>query len=79
MGRNCIKCGEAIPEGRLKILPNTQTCVKHSSAEKKVGMPVTYGQGDHTYVELAVIEAEDYNRIERQSRTTRGTDFGFGL
>lgn len=74
MSRNCIKCGKAIPENRLKILPNTLTCTEHSVAEKKVGMPVTYGQGDHTYVELSVMEAEDYHRMERQSRTTRSSN-----
>ncbi len=33
MARQCIICNIDIPEGRLKILPPTKTCVNHSSTE----------------------------------------------
>lgn len=26
----CVVCGDPIPVGRLKVLPNAQTCVKHT-------------------------------------------------
>jgi len=32
--RNCKVCGIQIPEGRIKILPNTVTCVEHSETSK---------------------------------------------
>jgi len=32
MEKYCITCGIQIPEGRVKILPNTKTCVEHSTA-----------------------------------------------
>jgi len=33
MARQCVVCNTDIPEGRLKILPNTKTCVNHSTTE----------------------------------------------
>ena len=30
----CKVCGNEIPEGRLKVLPETNTCVQHSTQEK---------------------------------------------
>ena len=33
MARQCVVCNTDIPEGRLKILPNTKTCVSHSTTE----------------------------------------------
>jgi hypothetical protein len=75
---NCKICGTEIPIARLKALPGTNTCVKHSLAEKKIGTPISLGQGDHTYVELNIMEAEEFRRIEKL-RTTRSSDSGFGL
>ena len=31
MARKCIVCNTDIPEGRVKILPHTKTCVNHST------------------------------------------------
>lgn len=76
MVKTCIRCGKLIPEGRLKILPKTETCVEHSDIEKKVGTPITYGEGDHTYVELNIMDAKDYKRIEKSRQTSRSTEFG---
>jgi len=33
MARKCIVCQADIPEGRVKILPHTKTCVNHSTTE----------------------------------------------
>lgn len=73
--KTCIECGVEIPSARLKALPGTKTCVKHSTSEKKVGVPVAHGQGDHTYVELEIMEAEDYNRITQQQKSTSRGEF----
>jgi hypothetical protein len=74
---NCIKCGVKIPEARLKAIPGTVTCVKHSSASKLVGVPVNLGQGDHCYTELAIMDAETFDKFERL-RTGRGKANGVG-
>lgn len=31
--KRCIKCGEEICHERLEVLPDTNTCVKHSNAK----------------------------------------------
>ncbi len=33
MERRCIICNVVIPQGRINILPETKTCVNHSSTE----------------------------------------------
>jgi len=38
MMRKCSVCNEDINPKRLEILPNTQTCVQHSTVEKKVAV-----------------------------------------
>lgn len=73
MLRNCKVCNQPIPEARLKVLPNTLTCVNHSSSEKKVGIPITLGQGDHTYVELSIMESEEYKRLQQISKRELNT------
>jgi len=65
---NCKICGKEIPEARLKALPGTKTCIDHSATEKKVGVPISLGQGDHTYVELNIMEAEDHKQFQKLNR-----------
>ncbi len=67
----CIVCGTDIPPKRIEILgPSTNTCVNHSTANKKVGIPVTLGQGDHTYTELNIMEQETYEKLEKLKRNS---------
>jgi hypothetical protein len=54
------KCGVQIPAARLKILPNTHTCVNCSDVKTKKPVIVQHGQGDHTYIETIFLEHEDY-------------------
>jgi hypothetical protein len=63
MSRKCITCGIEIDPRRIAILPNTQTCTKHSTAEKKVAVTVQKGEGDHTWIETYAVEREDYDRM----------------
>ncbi len=62
--RKCSVCNEEINPKRLEILPNTQTCVEHSTVEKKVAVTVQMGQGDHTWTETFAVEREEYDRLE---------------
>lgn len=42
----CIVCGTEIPEGRLKALPETKTCVNHSTATRFAANIVSYGNAE---------------------------------
>ena len=42
----CIVCGTEIPEGRLKAVPGTKTCVNHSTATKFAANVVSYGNAE---------------------------------
>lgn len=63
MSRQCITCGIEIDPRRIKILPQTQTCTQHSTAEKKVAVTVQMGEGDHTWIETYAVEREDYDKM----------------
>ena len=63
MSRKCITCGIEIDPRRIAILPETQTCTQHSTAEKKVAVVVQKGEGDHTWIETYAVEREDYDRL----------------
>ena len=63
MSRKCITCGIEIDPRRIKILPQTQTCTQHSTAEKKVAVTVQMGEGDHTWIETYAVEREDYDKM----------------
>ena len=54
------KCGVQIPAARLKILPNTHTCVYCSDVKTKKPVIVQRGQGDHTYTETVFLVHDDY-------------------
>ena len=63
MSRQCITCGVEIDPRRIKILPHTQTCTQHSTAEKKVAVTVQMGEGDHTWIETYAVERADYDKM----------------
>jgi hypothetical protein len=42
----CRVCGSEIPEGRLKAVPGTKTCVQHSTATKFAANVVSYGNAE---------------------------------
>lgn len=62
--RNCIKCGNEIPEGRIKILPNTKTCVKCSDVSPVKAITAQRGSGDHTFIETVIVEEELFNKYQ---------------
>jgi hypothetical protein len=63
MSRKCITCGIEIDPRRIAILPHTQTCTQHSTAEKKVAVTVQKGEGDHTWIETYAVEREDWDKM----------------
>ncbi len=72
---NCKSCGDAIPEGRLKVLPFTTTCVKCSDVKRVAAYQHIHGKTGHTWV---VTDAETANRIERVQRR-QGQSPGAGM
>lgn len=64
MAKYCIKCGEEIHPKRVEILPNATTCVKCSDTKAKRSITVQLGEGDHTYNELIIMDADEYQRLE---------------
>ena len=73
MSRYCKVCGVEIDPRRLAILPDTQTCTQHSTAEKKVAMVVQMGEGDHTWTETYAVDREVYDRIQEVEKNWRKT------
>lgn len=69
--RKCKVCDKVIPEGRIKILPHTQTCVDHST-EKPFGVnTVQVGDlEDDGYQETEIIRdpkvIEELNYYKKQ-------------
>jgi len=58
MTKNCVKCGEEIHPLRIKVLPNTTTCVNCSTAAAKQGVPVMKGDidKDDNWVDIEFID-----------------------
>ena len=58
MNNECVKCGEPIHPLRLKVLPNTKTCVSCSSVNAKKGVPVMKGDvnKDDNWVDMEFID-----------------------
>ena len=73
MSRYCKVCGIEIDPRRLAILPDTQTCTQHSTAEKKVAMVVQMGEGDHTWTETYAVDREVYDKIQEAEKNFRKT------
>ena len=73
MSKYCKVCGIEIDSRRIAILPDTQTCTQHSTAERKVAMVVQMGEGDHTWTETYVVDREVYDKIQETEKNFRKT------
>lgn len=62
----CIYCGKQILEGRVKALPNVETCVEHSDVEKKRGFRIISGKT--TYTELEIVNESRFKILDQFSR-----------
>jgi hypothetical protein len=75
MPRNCKHCNNQIPEGRLAILPHTQTCVNCSTTQKVGGHTVISGK--NTYSEIQIVDQETAQSLAKmQSRSSFGVATG---
>ena len=74
------KCGVQIPEARLKVLPNTHTCVNCSDVQTKKPVIVQRGQGDHTYTETVVLDHEEYVKyVEEENKFKKRMSSGLDI
>ena len=60
MAVECQGCGEEIHPKRLEILPNTKCCVNCSDVNRKRGVTVQRGKGDHSYTDVVIMEEKQY-------------------
>jgi len=70
--KKCISCGEKIHPKRLEILPNATRCVACSTTNKKAGISVMKGEGDHTYVETIIMEQDEFLKYQEAYLQVRG-------
>lgn len=59
----CTVCQEEINPLRVKALPDTKTCVNHSTVGAKRGRILTLGEGDHTYNEIEILDEDVYRKV----------------
>ncbi|WP_461086709.1 TraR/DksA family transcriptional regulator [Spirosoma flavus] len=66
----CIKCGNLIPEARLKALPTAKTCVHCSVAQRVAGFPLITGKTE--YSALQIVSQADAQQLHKMG-ARRGT------
>lgn len=66
--RICIKCREVIHPLRVKALPNTKTCVGCSTTGAKRGVPMMFGEKDHTWTDMVIMEPEEFDQFEKLNK-----------
>lgn len=74
---NCIKCFCKIPEGRIKALPTTKTCVECSDVERDYVRTIISGKT--TYSEVEVIKNKDTKEYLKRLDAKGRTGFGSSL
>lgn len=81
----CYGCGKEIHPKRLEILPNTKHCVKCSDTNRKRGVTIQQGKGDHSYTDIVILEEKQYReymnleaRAPKKSNKSELLDSGDG-
>ena len=67
----CSSCGDPMPELRLTKAGFSYcvTCSENGlGAGRKQGIPVLMGEGDHTWVETVIMDADQYERYIAQEK-----------
>lgn len=68
MSRKCEECGVEIPVGRLQALPDTTTCIKHSTVTGKMAYTV---YSHKTAPEIVIVDESDSEAIRLADRANR--------
>lgn len=72
--KKCKICGNEIHPTRLKILPDTETCIECSSIKAKHGVPILFGQKDDTWVDLVFMGEDEYKLYENSKKKLKTGD-----
>lgn len=72
--RLCIKCKQEINPLRVKALPSAKTCVDCSTTGAKRGVPMMFGEKDHTWTDIILMEPEEFDRFEKQNNQKSSFD-----
>jgi hypothetical protein len=64
--RICIKCNEIINPLRIKALPQTLTCVNCSTIGAKKGVSMMFGEKDHTWTDMVIVDSDKFETIKNQ-------------
>jgi hypothetical protein len=59
----CVRCGNLIPEARLKALPTAKTCVNCSQAQRVAGFPLITGKTE--YSALQIVSQADAQQLHK--------------
>jgi len=59
MKKYCINCGKEIPEGRIKALPKTTTCVECSHVKVKKVYQNVNSDGEDVWIDLDIVDDKD--------------------
>ena len=72
--KRCVRCREVINPLRLKALPTAKTCVECSTTGAKRGVPMMYGEKDHTWTDMVIMDPEEFDRFEKLSKQKSSFD-----
>jgi putative lipase involved disintegration of autophagic bodies len=72
--KKCVRCREVINPLRLKALPTAKTCVECSTTGAKRGVPMMYGEKDHTWTDMVIMDPEEFDRFEKLSKQKSSFD-----
>jgi len=72
--RLCIKCKQEINPLRIKALPTAKTCVECSTTGAKRGMSVMFGDKDNTWVDMVLMEPEEFEKLEKANKEKASFD-----
>jgi len=61
----CIKCRQEINPLRVKALPTAKTCVECSTTGAKRGVPMMFGEKDHTWTDMVIMDPEEFDKYEK--------------
>lgn len=61
----CIKCRQEINPLRVKALPTAKTCVECSTTGAKRGVPMMFGEKDHTWTDMIIMDPEEFDKYEK--------------
>jgi len=63
--RMCIYCKKEIDPLRVKALPTAKTCVDCSTTGAKRGVPMMFGEKDHTWTDMVIMNPEEFDNYEK--------------